>query len=122
MSEISRIKKVVIQFRRDTTEEWNKNENDIPACGEPCYDLNLGTLRVGDGNTPYKDLKVIGSGAVSDDGLSLIVDEIKADVVELQNLVGEISIEDQIANALIGVSYEINEVELQDMLDSVLDN
>ena len=116
MAEISKIKKVVLQFRRDTNEEWNKNENDIPACGEPCYDLDLGTLRVGDGVTPYKELKVIGSGSISDDGMSLIVNDLQANMIELKNLVGEISVEDR-----IGVSCEINDIELQNMLDSVLD-
>ena len=121
MAEISKIKKVVLQFRRDTTVEWNKNENDIPACGETCYDLDLGTLRVGDGVTPYKELKVIGSGSISDDGMSLIVNDLQANMIELKNLVGEISVEDRIADAIAGVSCEINDIELQNMLDSVLD-
>ena len=121
MAEIKRVK-VVFQFRRATTEEWSRNEDEIPYAGEPCYDLNLGTLRIGDGNTPYRDLKVIGSASISDDGLSLIVDGLQTDINELQTLVGEKSVEHQIAEAIANISYEINETELQDMLDSVLDN
>lgn len=121
MAEIQRYK-VVFQFRRATTEEWSLNEDEIPYAGEPCYDLNLGTLRIGDGNTPYRDLKVIGSASISDDGLSLIIDGLQADILELQNLVGETSVETQIADAIAGISYEINETELQDMLNSVFDD
>ena len=112
--------KVVFQLRRATTEEWTMNEDEIPYAGEPCYDLNLGTLRIGDGNTPYRDLKVIGSASISDDGLSVIVDDLQADILELQSLVGETSVENQIADAIAGISYEINESELKDMLNSVL--
>lgn len=121
MAEIQRYK-VVFQFRRATTEEWSLNEDEIPYAGEPCYDLNLGTLRIGDGNTPYRDLKVIGSASISDDGLSLIIDGLQANILELQNLVGETSVETQIADAIAGISYEINETELQDMLNSVFDD
>lgn len=121
MAEIQRYK-VVFQFRRATTEEWSLNEDEIPYAGEPCYDLNLGTLRIGDGNTPYRDLKVIGSASISEDGLSLIIDSLQSDIDALQALVGETSVETQIADAIASISYEINETELQEMLDSVFDD
>ena len=40
----------------------------------------------------------------------------------LQTLVGDTSVKNQIADAIVGISYEINEDELQDMLDLILDN
>lgn len=121
MAEMQRIK-VVFQFRRATTAEWSLNEDEIPYAGEPCFDLDLGTLRIGDGNTPYRDLKVIGSGSIADDGFSLIIDDLQSDITELQALIGETSVEDQIADAIAGISYEINEIELQNMLDSIFDD
>lgn len=121
MAEIQRVK-VVFQFRRATTAEWNCNEDEIPYAGEPCFDLDLGTLRIGDGKTPYRDLKVIGSGSISDDGLALLVDDLQSDIIELQSLVGETSVETQIADAIAGISYEINEIDLQSMIDSIFDN
>lgn len=117
MAEINKIK-VVFQFRRATTEEWSLNEDEIPYAGEPCYDLDLGTLKIGNGVTPYRDLKIISGASISDDGISLIVEDIK----ELQNLVGETSVADQIANAISEISYTIDEAELQEILDSVLNN
>lgn len=120
MAEIKRMK-VVFQFRRATTEEWSRNEDEIPYAGEPCYDLNLGTLRIGDGNTAYRDLKVIGSASMPDDGLYLIIEDLQEDIDVLQELVGDSSVEDQIAEAISKASYDINEEELQNMLNSIFD-
>lgn len=118
MAEIKTVK-VVIQFRRATTEEWKNNENTIPYVGEPCYDLDLCVLKIGDGKTPYKDLKAIGGVSMSEDGLSLIVENLQADVEELQELVGGVPVETQINEAIDGL---ISESELQDILNLILNN
>lgn len=65
--------KTVFQFRRSTTEEWELNKNLIPAAGEPCYDLNLKTLRIGDGATAYEHLPVIGNAELAADGESILL-------------------------------------------------
>ena len=54
--------KTQIQVRRDTTANWLANKDVVPAAGEPCFDLELGTLKIGDGVTTYENLKAI-SGA-----------------------------------------------------------
>jgi hypothetical protein len=75
--------KMRIQFRRDTTENWLLNKDIIPAAGEPCYDLDLKTLKVGDGTTTYENLPVIGgteSVSVTADGKSIVL---KDDVFQL---------------------------------------
>lgn len=118
MSEIKRMK-VVFQFRRATTEEWKRNEDVIPYAGEPCYDLDLCTLKIGDGKTPYRDLNAIGGVPTADEGLSLIVESLQADVDELQELVGGASVEVQIDETMDNI---INEAELQDVLDTILNN
>ena len=41
--------KTQIQVRRDTTANWLANKDVVPAAGEPCFDLELGTLKIGDG-------------------------------------------------------------------------
>lgn len=96
--------KTIFQFRRSTTEEWEMNKDLIPAAGEPCYDLTLGTLKIGDGTTPYVNLKVIGGGTISDDGLSLIVEDLQADMDALEELVGKTSVASQIADAMSDVA------------------
>lgn len=118
MAEISQVKKIIFQLRRATTEEWKLHENVIPHEGEPCYDLDLCTLKIGDGKTPYKDLKSISGTSISDNGLSIIVDNLQTDVYELKELVGEISIETKIDEALDNI---IDSSELQDVLDSIFD-
>lgn len=65
--------KTTIQFRRDTTANWEQNKHIIPATGEPCFDIDTGSLKVGDGVTTYENLSAIGAGAyVGDDGTILI--------------------------------------------------
>ena len=59
--------KTTYQLRRGTLEAWERN-NPILAAGEPgfAYDKNL--LKIGDGITPWKELKPTNEGAsVSDD-------------------------------------------------------
>lgn len=58
--------KTTIQLRRDTTANWLANKDVVPAEGEPCYDLELGILKVGDGTTTYENLpEISGSGALA---------------------------------------------------------
>lgn len=52
----------IIKFKRDTSANWLTNAAIIPAEGEPCYDLDAHTLRIGDGVTAYENLPVIHSG------------------------------------------------------------
>lgn len=54
--------KTKIQVRRDTTANWLTNKDVVPAAGEPCFDLELGTLKIGDGVTTYENLKEISGG------------------------------------------------------------
>lgn len=70
--------KTQIQFRRDTTENWLLNKDVIPAAGEPCFDVTLGTLKIGDGAKTYEELDPIGgegSVAVSADGKSIVLED-----------------------------------------------
>lgn len=70
--------KTQIQFRRDTTENWYLNRYVIPAAGEPCFDIELGTLKIGDGVKTYEELEPIGgegSVAVAADGKSIIFED-----------------------------------------------
>lgn len=57
--------KTKIQLRRDTTANWLTNKDIVPAAGEPCFDYELGILKIGDGTTTYENLEAIGAGGVS---------------------------------------------------------
>jgi len=65
--------KTVIQFRRDTTVNWALNKDVVPASGEPCFDIDLGTLKIGDGVKTYGELEPINGAKLSADGKSIIL-------------------------------------------------
>lgn len=70
--------KMVIQLRRDTTENWLINKDVVPAAGEPCFDLDLKTLKIGDGTTTYENLSIIGGSEgveFTADGKSVVLEE-----------------------------------------------
>lgn len=70
--------KTIIAFRRDTTENWLANKHIVPAAGEPCFDIDLNTLKIGNGVDTYEDLVAIGgtgSVAVSADGKSIVLED-----------------------------------------------
>ena len=48
-----------IQFRRDTALNWSA-VNPTLAVGEPAYEINTRTMRIGDGVTPYNQLPEFG--------------------------------------------------------------
>jgi hypothetical protein len=57
--------KTRIQLRRGTTAEWEANKNTVPYEGEPCYDLDLKILKIGDGVTTYENLDGFHAGEIS---------------------------------------------------------
>lgn len=65
----------VFQFRRDTTANWLANKDIVPAAGEPCFDLDLHTLKIGDGKMTYEQLPAIGGVElkVEADGKSIVL-------------------------------------------------
>lgn len=67
--------KMVFQFRRDTTANWLLNKDTIPAAGEPCFDIELNTLKIGDGVTTYENLEPIGGVKIDVDGKSLVFED-----------------------------------------------
>lgn len=73
-----KILRMKIKLRRDTTANWELYKDIIPAAGEPCFDLDLGTLKIGDGIKTYEQLGVIGGTggvSVSADGESIVLSD-----------------------------------------------
>lgn len=54
----------IIQLRRDTSANWAINKDVVPFAGEPCYDMDAGTLKIGDGTTTYENLPAIHAGEI----------------------------------------------------------
>lgn len=99
--------KTIFQFRRATTEEWILNKDVTPAAGEPCYDLDLKTLRIGDGVTTYENLPIVGKAEIGDSGeLQVEIDTLKSTVETLQTNVTSVvtnvsSLKEQVGDANI---------------------
>lgn len=53
------LKKMRIQLRRATTAEWEAYKDVVPTAGEPCFDLELNTLKIGDGTHKYSELDFV---------------------------------------------------------------
>ena len=65
--------KMVFQFRRAHTSEWLEHKDIVPAAGEPCFDLDLNILKIGDGIKTYEELEPINGAKLSADGKSIIL-------------------------------------------------
>lgn len=57
--------KTRIQLRRDTTANWILNKDVVPGAGEPCFDVDTGVLKIGDGATTYENLEAVGASTFS---------------------------------------------------------
>ena len=105
-------KKIIakFQFRRDTTENWIKNKDTIPAAGEPCYDINLKTFKIGDGTTTYENLPVIGGSGDGD------VSSLAAELAELKIIMEDL--QDDVNNVEVQVG-ETNVVEVKENVENL---
>lgn len=73
----SKIIKTIFQLRRATAEQWKAYEHLAPAEGEPCFVIDENVLKIGDGITPFKDLKPINGvkAEVTADGNSVVLED-----------------------------------------------
>lgn len=115
-----KIIKTVFQFRRSTTAEWELNKDIIPAAGEPCYDLDLKTLRIGDGVSHYKDLPIIGNVEAGD------TSELEAEIETLKNameaLQTDVDIMEEDVSDMQEQVGETNIVEVQESVTQMVEN
>lgn len=106
--------KTVFQIRRDTTANWELFKDIVPVAGEPCYDVDKKTLRIGDGITPYCQLSVIGGVGNADD--------LQAAIEQLQTQVGDTNIteiQENYTNLTTQVNTFTTEItEMQQTLDT----
>jgi len=115
-----KIIKTVFQFRRSKTAEWELNKDIVPAAGEPCYDLDLKTLRIGDGVTTYENLPVIGNvEAGNTDNLQAEIEAIKAAMEALQTDMD--TMEEDVSDMQEQVG-ETNIVEVQESVNQITEN
>lgn len=71
------VTKLVIQLRRAHTSEWEQHKDVVPYVGEPCFDIDLNTLKIGNGVDTYENLKTIGGSQfeIAADGKSMVLED-----------------------------------------------
>ena len=60
---MAQVIQTTFKFRRNTSEYWEQ-KNPLLAEGEPCFELDTGKLKIGNGTTAYNDLPYINSESV----------------------------------------------------------
>lgn len=66
--------RTIFQLRRDLAANWELHKNEIPAAGEPCFEIDTGIFKIGDGKTSYGQLKPISGVKLEADGKSIILE------------------------------------------------
>jgi len=132
MATIKRIK-TIFQFRRDKTENWELNKDVVPASGEPCYDVDLKTLRIGDGKTTYENLPVFGNSSGGDDNtlqaeiqtIKMAMEAMQEDVDAMEEQVGEtdvVEVQENVTNLITQMETTKTEmIAVQQTLDMKVD-
>ena len=73
---MANVTKLIIQLRRAHTAEWELNKDVVPRVGEPCFDIDLNTLRIGNGVDAYEKLEPIGGKfEIAADGKSMVLED-----------------------------------------------
>ena len=60
---MTQVIRTTFKFRRNLASYWKK-KNPVLAEGEPCFELDTGKLKIGNGTTAYNDLSYINSDSV----------------------------------------------------------
>lgn len=67
--------KTTFKLKRGTAEKW-RELNLVLAAGEPGFEIDTNSLKIGNGYTPWNELPYLATGAGSGEGGSIIVDTI----------------------------------------------
>lgn len=60
---MAQVIRTTFKFRRNLASYWAE-KNPVLAEGEPCFELDTGKLKIGNGETAYNDLPYINSDSV----------------------------------------------------------
>lgn len=71
---MAQVIKTTFKFRRNLASYWAE-KNPVLAEGEPCFELDTGKLKIGNGTTAYNDLPYINSTTtvINGDDISIVV-------------------------------------------------
>lgn len=104
MAEVIR---TTFKFRRNLASYWAE-KNPVLAEGEPCFELDTGKLKIGNGTTAYKDLPYVNSGSVQVE-------------IATKDIIGAVLSSDEKNQVSVDESghMEVNEIGVEKLSDTV---
>ena len=104
MAEVIR---TTFKFRRNLASYWAE-KNPVLAEGEPCFELDTGKLKIGNGTTAYKDLPYINGDSVQIE-------------VATKDIIGAVLSSDEKNQISVDESghMEVNEIGIEKLSDTI---
>ena len=104
---MAQVIRTTFKFRRNLASYWEE-KNPVLAEGEPCFELDTGKLKIGNGTTAYKDLKYINSDSVQIE-------------VATKDIIGAVLSSDEKNQVFVDESghMEVNEIGVEKLSDTV---
>ena len=80
--------KTTFQLKRASEARW-KELNLILAAGEPGFELDTGRLKIGNGQTPWKELDYIGGHNLTEEEVRQLIEEYLSEFKPSETVVGD---------------------------------
>ena len=104
---MAQVIKTTFKFRRNLASYWVE-KNPVLADGEPCFELDTGKLKIGNGTTAYNDLPYINSDSVQIE-------------IATKDIIGAVLSSDEKNQISVDESghMEVNEIGVEKLSDTV---
>ena len=104
---MAQVIKTTFKFRRNLASYWAE-KNPVLAEGEPCFELDTGKLKIGNGTTAYNDLSYINSDSVQIE-------------IATKDIIGAVLSSDEKNQVSVDESghMEVNEIGVEKLSDTV---
>lgn len=104
---MAQVIKTTFKFRRNLASYWAE-KNPVLAEGEPCFELDTGKLKIGNGTTAYNDLSYINGDSVQIE-------------VATKDIIGAVLSSDEKNQVSVDESghMEVNEIGVEKLSDTV---
>ena len=104
---MAQVIRTTFKFRRNLASYWEK-KNPVLAEGEPCFELDTGKLKIGNGTTAYNDLQYINSDSVQIE-------------VATKDIIGAVLSSDEKNQIYVDESghMEVNEIGIEKLSDTI---
>ena len=104
---MAQVIRTTFKFRRNLASYWKK-KNPVLVEGEPCFELDTGKLKIGNGTTAYNDLSYINSDSIQIE-------------IATKDIIGAVLSSDEKNQISVDESghMEVNEIGVEKLSDTV---